>query len=573
MEFYSELYGVEGRLTSLKVLNPVNTPDKWEEMALKKFDQGAREVFEFTSAKGQKYLRFMRPLITKKQCLKCHGFQGYKEGDVRGGITVAVPLKPYLAIEDRTVKMISVLHGIFWFLGVLAIGIVSYRSKKRVMERMMAEEQLEHQAYYDQLTNLPNRTLFVKHLSEETSHAKQNKDYLFAVLFIDLDRFKVLNDSLGHSTGDQLLVAVARRLEACIRPNDLVARFGGDEFGVLLKKSNDVSDATRIADRIQNKLMSPFKLDKHEVFTSASIGIALSATGYDREEDILRDADSAMYRAKAHGRARYEFFDTHMYTSAVRLLQLEADLRRSVEQREFMVHYQPIISLKEGRITGAEAVIRWKHPQRGFISPKEFIPLAEETGLILPIGEWILKEACICNRGWLNAGYDELLMKVNFSACQFHQQDMLEVIKKVLRETGMPAHLLDMEITESIAANDQSVEVLEQLSKMGIQISIDDFGTGYSSLGSLKRFPINTIKIDKSFTRDVTVDPNAEAIVKAIVAMAHNLKIKVLAEGVETEQQLSFLRSQHCDEIQGFLISHAVPEEAFIKLIDTKLTK
>lgn len=559
MEFYSELYGVKGRLTSLNVLNPGNAPDDWEQSALKAFERGEEEVSEFVDRNGETYLRFMRPLITEEKCLKCHGFQGYKGGDIRGGIEVTVPLKPYLAIERKTVNTIILTHGIFWCMGLLVIGFVSSQSKKRILERRQAEKQLEHKAFYDQLTNFPNRIMFLKHLEQETERLKGDSNYMFAVLLIDLDRFKVVNDSLGHLIGNRLLVAVAQRLEACIRPDDVVARFGGDEFAVLLKNSKDINDATSIADRIQRELIAPFNLGKHEVFSTASIGIALSATAYDTEEDILRDADSAMYRAKAHGRARYELFDIQMYTSAMKLLQLEADLRRTVEREDFMVHYQPVVSMKSGRIEGVEALIRWQHSQRGMISPEEFIPLAEETGLISTIGKWILKAACEQNMAWQASGCRPLIMKVNFSTSQFYHQNILEMVKGSLRETGMSGRFLDIEITESIATEDHYIPVLKELNNMGVQISIDDFGTGYSSLGSLKRLPIDTLKIDKSFVRDITVDPNAEAIVKAIIAMAHSLKIKVVAEGVETEKQLAFLRSQGCDMTQGYIFSPAVP--------------
>jgi diguanylate cyclase (GGDEF)-like protein len=449
--------------------------------------------------------------------------------------------------------------------------------EEQINKRRMTEKELEHQAFYDQLTKMPNRLLFSKILKQVIERSKNSKNYLFAVLFIDLDRFKVINDSLGHIIGDELLIAASERMESCLRPDDTTARFGGDEFAILLDNISKVGEATRIADRIQKKLKKPFELKGYEVFVSASIGIAFSATGYSREEDILRDADSAMYRAKALGRSRYEIFDTVMHSNAMKLMKLEADLRRAVKNKEFVVHYQPIVSLKNKKITGAEALIRWEHPEQGMIPPMEFIPLAEETGLITPIGEWVLREACMQINEWNNAGHKLLRMKVNFSVRQFHNQDVLKLIKKIAIETGVLYRLIDIEITESIATDNKCIVILHELRKLGMQISIDDFGTGYSSLGSLNRLPVNTIKIDKSFVKDIPDDSGAEGIVKTIIAMAHNLGMKVLAEGVETEEQRAFLEAHNCDEIQGYLFSPPVTAEDFNQLLivkqENKLTR
>jgi diguanylate cyclase (GGDEF)-like protein len=430
-----------------------------------------------------------------------------------------------------------------------------------------SQEQLEYKAFYDQLTNLSNRELFIKHLERIIKLHKRRGDYLFAVLFIDIDRFKIINDSLGHLSGNQLLMRVARRLEDCIRTNDIVSRFGGDEFAILLDDIKDISEARRIADRIQKDLSLPVKLDAQEVFITASIGIALSTSSYDRAEDILRDADTAMYRAKSRGRAKYEIFDTEMHAAAMKLLQLEADLRRAVERKDFLAHYQPIVSLIERRIVGAEALIRWQHPQRGLISPNEFIPLAEETGIITTIGEWILRTACTQNKMWHDAGYKHLRMHVNFSSRQFLQKNIIQLIKNVLKETGIAAQYLDIEITESIAMEEHSILVLSQLRAMGVRISIDDFGTGYSSFGFLKRLPLDRLKIDKSFVAGITKDSELEAIVTAIISMAHTLKINVVAEGIETEEQLAFLYLKKCDELQGYFFSRPVSGNDFEKLL------
>ncbi len=448
---------------------------------------------------------------------------------------------------------------------------------KEITERKNAEAKLEHMAYYDHLTQIPNRVKFLSHIERLLQRTKQQSDYMFAVLFIDLDRFKIINDSLGHAIGDRLLIEVAHRLETFTRPtdtvshaeeNESVARFGGDEFAVFLHDVKDISSASRVAERIQAELQEPILIDGHELYTSASIGIALSATGYENAEDIMRDADSAMYRAKATGKAHAEIFDEAMYIRVTEILQLEADLRIAVDREQFMLCYQPIVSTADHRITGAEALIRWNHPEQGLISPMDFIPIAEETGLISTIGEWVLRTACAQNKTWQDAGYPNLLMKVNFSSRQFQDNNFVELVKIIIRDTGMPAQLLDVEITESNAIVDNSIKTLNQLTAMGLQTSIDDFGTGYSSLGSLTQFPINTIKIDRVFIKDITIDVNAKAIIKAIIAMAHSLNIQVIAEGVETEKQMAYLQSLKCDKMQGYLFSPPVPEEEFRKLLE-----
>lgn len=435
-----------------------------------------------------------------------------------------------------------------------------------ITERKRAEEQLLHDAFHDTLTGLPNRAVLKERLERAIARAKRREDYVFAVLFLDLDHFKIVNDSLGHMIGDQQLIAVARRLETCLRPGDTVARFGGDEFAILVEEITDISDAIRIAQRLQQHLALPFRLDGRDVFTTASIGITLSATGYSRPEDLLRDADIAMYRAKALGRARHEVFDTAMHTRAVARLQLETDMRRAVERQEFRVHYQPIVSLITGRIVGFEALVRWHHPERGLISPAEFIPVAEETGLIVPIGWWVLHEACRQTQAWQGQFTTDppLSISVNLSGKQVMQPDLLEQIDQILQQTSFDARALTLEITESIImANVASTTtMLSGLKARNIRLHIDDFGTGYSSLSYLHSFPIAALKIDRSFVSRMSGHGDGLEIVRAIRTLAGNLEMDVTAEGVETAEQLAQLRALQCEYGQGYFFSKPVAGEA-----------
>ncbi|HVG33655.1 MAG TPA: EAL domain-containing protein [Pyrinomonadaceae bacterium] len=437
-------------------------------------------------------------------------------------------------------------------------------SQSDITERKQAEAQLLHDAFHDVLTGLPNRALFMDRLSQAVERVKRHPDCSFGVIFLDLDRFKVINDSLGHMVGDRLLVEISHRLEGCVRAGDTLARLGGDEFTIILDGVEDEADATAMADRIQDQLHRPFNLNNHEVQISASIGIALSTLNYEKPEDILRDANIAMHRAKSAGKARYQVFDATMHFHALELLRLETDLRRTAEREEYCVHYQPLVSLETGQLTGFEALVRWQHPERGFIYPEEFIPVAEETGLIITLDRWVLREACRQVRAWQQQFPEQqsLTVSVNFSARQFSQPDLVEHVQQVLSETGLDAGCLKLEITESVfmSSTESVTRMLAQLKAVGIEIYLDDFGTGYSSLSYLHRFPINVLKIDRSFVSRIGPEGENAEIARAIVTMAHSLGMKVVAEGIETESQFTELKSLSCEYGQGNLIS--LPIEA-----------
>jgi diguanylate cyclase (GGDEF)-like protein/PAS domain S-box-containing protein len=440
-----------------------------------------------------------------------------------------------------------------------------------ITQRKQMESQLLQNALHDALTGLPNRVLFMDRLGLALEHAKRQQDYLFAVLFLDLDRFKLVNDSLGHLQGDELLKAIATRLRSCLRPMDTVARLGGDEFTLLVEDIEDASDAIRVAERVQAELSLPFTLDGQEIFTSASIGIALNTTDYDNPAALLRDADIAMYQAKSQGSARYQIFNQEMYARAVALLQLETDLRNALERQEFRLQYQPIVSLESGSIAGFEALLRWQHPDNGLLNPGSFIQAAEEAGLIAHICEWVLCIACSQLRQWQLQlpTASSLSMSVNLSGKQFNQPLLSDRVNQILQDTGLDAASLRLEITEGAIMHgaEFAAEILQQLRDIGVQLSIDDFGTGYSSLGRLYHFPINELKIDRSFVAQMKMSSENSYIVETILTLAHKLGLFVTAEGVETPSQLAQLRALKCEYGQGNFFSQPLDSEAAEALI------
>jgi diguanylate cyclase (GGDEF)-like protein/PAS domain S-box-containing protein len=469
-------------------------------------------------------------------------------------------------------RILTKREGYLWVLtrglAVRDVEHVPYRmagSLSDITERKHAEQQLLHDAFHDLLTGLPNRALFLDRLQHVIERGKRYEKDDFAVLFLDLDRFKIVNDSLGHLTGDQLLVSFSERIHKLLRSNDTLARLGGDEFVVLIEGLDDPGDSMRIADRIQEDLKQPFFLNDQPVFISASIGIVSGSNDYKRPEDILQDADIAMYRAKADGKARHAVFDANLRDRAVTRLELEVDLRAALERNELKVYYQPILSLTNGKVTGFEALLRWFHPVRGLVSPDDFIPLAEETGLILSIGRWVLKEACRQLHAWQAQFPCEppLTMSVNVSGKQFAQPQFSDQIQKVLEESQLNPHTLKLEITESLLMESShgAIANLNRLRQIGVQLLIDDFGTGYSSLGYVQNFPINTIKIDRLFVNQMSTLDNHSEIARTIVQLARELGLDTIAEGIETQEQLGLLMNLDCMYGQGWLFSKALSSE------------
>lgn len=580
-----------------------------------------REAREIGETDGKRFARFVNPLFAGEICKKCHIVE---VGDVLGAISVKIPLKKYDERIDRETRRLfmtgtAILGAtiVLSFLFILRIiirplrkfqeaahiisgGDLNYRieapsgleinmladefnsmaSKLRelyrnlekkveertreltmeIAERKKFEETIRHMAYHDHLTGLPNRLLLTDRLNQVLARGRWHKR-IAAVLYLDLDRFKDINDTLGHPMGDELLKAVAERLVKCLRGGDTVARQGGDEFTMLLQDVNRIDDVTVVIEKILSSFVLPFTISGHEIFLTTSIGISIYPDDGDIAETLLKNADIAMYQAKEEGRNKYRLFTPAMNEKLAKRLDLENRLRKAAEKEEFLLYYQPEVDINTGEVIGIESLLRWQEPERGLTLPGEFIPFAEDSGLIVPIGEWVMRTACTQNRVWQERGLKPVSIAVNLSMRQFRQKNFLDTVARILKETGLDPKYLDLELTESVLMDDVEsvIDILNKLKAMGIRLTIDDFGTGYSSLEYLKRMPINMLKIAQSFIRNITSDPNDATIATTIIRMGHSLGIEVIAEGVETVEQLNLLRRMQCDKIQGYFASRPVP--------------
>jgi len=565
-EEFEQNYGIKGKITGKLQLNPNNKPDDWQLIALNLFESGQQdEFFSQQMIAGQPYLRYMKAMYMTKGCVKCHGVLGYKDGDLRGGVSVSIPLKPYFDNAMETGQRILITHAIIWLLGFLAILFISYLLKKLL--RQIADD-----AMHDYLTRLPNLSLFKNRLEQVFKQSKRNSHYLFAVCFLDLDRFKNLNDSHGHSVGDKLLLALAERLTKLLRPGDTIARMGGDEFTLLLDDVSGLDEVLAITGRLLNSFKQPFNIDDDEIYTDASVGICMSSAHYRNYTDMIRDADIAMYRAKESGKGKVSVFNPKMHEHAIETMKIENDLRTAIEKNQLEVYYQPVIDLQHHRIDGFEALLRWHHPELGAVSPERFIPVAEHTGQIKELGRWVLEQACRQVREWnLQFSPDnEFSIAVNLSSIQLNEPDIYKQIIDIVDKTRISRTKLNLEITETaLMGHMEEIKLtIKNIRDCGISLSIDDFGKGYCSLTYLQEFDFDVLKIDKDFIQDMGPEGKGLQLVRTLMLLARDLDMKVIAEGVETDEQLNRLKAMQCPYIQGYYYSRPLPASQIKTLLN-----
>ncbi len=689
METQSELYGVKARITAEQFLNPINAPDAWEKKALAIVAKTLEDYTELTTSEGKPVLRRMQPMIMEEGCLKCHRWTGIAVGQLRGATDVAIPLEPYLKLQQEANWEQVVTHGAVWVLGCVFLGFIGWRrrsllretffqeellgklklaveqsasgilitdrqgrieyvnarllatsayseadligrnprifksgetdaavylsmwqalsaghewhgelkNRKKtgeiywcmetispvkdergeithyvavvddISERKHAEDTIRRLALYDPLTELPNRRLLLERLEQARLRGLRDNS-CFALLYLDLDRFKTINDTLGHGIGDQLLKQASARFVSCLRDVDTLARLGGDEFAILAEELRQGEDVVVLIERLLASMALPFELSGHLLYVTTSIGVGMFPGDAEDIEELLRHADVAMYDAKAHGRNTFRFFDRSLDKLAAERLSMETGLRQALDKGELFLVYQPKQEIVSGRIYGMEALVRWQHPELGLVGPDRFIPLAEEIREINRIGEWVLRQACAQTLAWRQQGF-ELVVSVNLSPMQFQRGNLLDSIKAVFAESELPPTAVELEITESALMDspEQARSLMSSVRELGPSFSVDDFGTGYSSLSHLKLFPVSTLKIDRSFVRDIVVDSDDRSIATAVVALGKSLNLRVIAEGVESVEQLQLLTEFGCDAIQGYYLSKPLSAPDFLAFL------
>ncbi len=565
-EEFEEDFGVKGKITGKVQLNPINKPDEWQLKVLNIFESGkSDEVYEQQMIDGQPYLRYMKAMYMTEGCVKCHGILGFKDGDLRGGVSVSIPLARYFSAASETNDGIRFTHITVWLVGILAIFFFA-----RLFARLLIRT--TNEALHDSLTKLPNIRLFKNRLEQSFKKYQRDPSSLFAVCFLDLDRFKNLNDSRGHKVGDKLLVSLSSRLSKLLRPEDTLARMGGDEFTLLLSNINSVDEALNIAERFLLSFKEPFYIDNDEIYTDASIGICMVTEKYTDMEDMIRDADIAMYRAKTSGKGRVDVYNPEMHKYAMETMQIENDLRAAIQKDQMAVYYQPVINVTNGCIDGFEALLRWHHPKMGDVSPERFIPVAESSGQIKEIGKWVLEQACIQTREWSLqfCPEDEFIISVNLSGVQLTEQDIQETVSGVLNRCRFNPSKLHLEVTETalVGHKNRAKQAVNYIRELGVSVSIDDFGKGYCSLAYLQEFEFDTLKIDKDFVQDMGVDGKGLQLVRMLMLLARDLDMKVIAEGVETEEQFNRLSAMKCSHIQGYYFSRPVTAKHIKMMLD-----
>lgn len=554
MDEYSGMYGAKGHITALETLSEKNAPDNWERKALEKFkkDSTVKEILELVDIKGESYMRLIRPMAITRGCLDCHAHQAtYIDTETAGGVSIIVPMQEIQDLSLGSFKKTLMIYIVFWLAGMLVLRFVFAKEKN-------ARDELNYFANHDILTALPNRHAYNKKIKSIISG--DNKQKKFALAFMDIDNFKNINDSLGHTVGDMLLQKVAQRLQKEISGFDMLSRFGGDEFVLIFSYTDSIEVVKKSVMKINEILKEPFALNEFEVYTTASVGVSLYPQDAKDADSLLRKADLAMYKAKKSGRNQYAFYNDESMNLSENSLVLNNELHKALQRDELFLLYQPQVLLSNEKLVGVEALIRWNHPERGLISPVEFIPIAESNGLIIPIGEWVIDQACEQLLSWRDTHMKNISISINISAVQLLHQDLCSYIKNAIQRTNINSSLLELEITETVVMENinETAKILNNLKKLGVTIAIDDFGTGYSSLSYLKKLPIDKLKIDREFIKNIPHDKDDISITKAIINLAKSLCLKIVAEGPETKEHIEFLKEAECDIAQGYYYSKPV---------------